>query len=211
MIAERPQTIPAVAGPTLEGALALPPGARAGVVVCHPHPLYGGDMDNPVVLAASRACTEAGLATLRFNFRGVGDSGGAWDDGRGEQDDVRAALACLGQALPEPARLALAGYSFGAAMAASVASAGLPLAGLALIAPPLAMRPWQPTPALAVDGPILLVVGRADQYCSGTAVVQLGHALPKATVTVFDGVDHFFFAGLDRLAAAVGDWAAAIS
>ena len=211
MIAERPHSIAVVGGPSLEGALAVPPAARAGVVVCHPHPLYGGDMDNPVVLAATQACTEAGLATLRFNFRGVGDSSGAWDEGRGEQDDVRAALTCLGQALPAPARLAVAGYSFGAAMAASVASAGLPLAGLALIAPPLSMRPWQPTPALAVDGRILLVAGRADHYCSPGALAQLGHALPKATVILFDGVDHFFLAGLDRLAAAVRDWAAAIS
>src|SRR5207253_10394570 len=57
----------------LEGRLAVPAGARAGVVICHPHPLYGGDMDNPVVVRVQEVCAELGLATLRFNFRGVGD------------------------------------------------------------------------------------------------------------------------------------------
>jgi len=211
MIPERPETIAGASGPTLEGALTLPARARAGVVVCHPHPLYGGDMDSPVVTAAARACAEAGLATLRFNFRGVGDSGGGWDEGRGEQDDVRAALAHLRGLLPAGAPLALAGYSFGAAMSAAVAGAGEPLAGLALIAPPLAMRPWQPPASFAVAGPILLIAGSADEYCPATALTALGRALPKATITVLDGVDHFFFAGLERLGSAVGGWAAAIS
>jgi len=211
MIAERPDTIAVSPGLALEAALALPAGASAGVVVCHPHPLYGGDMDSPVVLAIAQACAEAGLATLRFNFRGVGGSGGAWDEGRSEQDDVRAALAHLQACLPATARPALAGYSFGAMMAAAVAGAGRPLAGLALIAPPLAMRPWQPPAALAVEGPLLLLAGDADQYCPASALTALGQALPKPTVTILDGVDHFFFGGLDRLTSAVGAWAAAIS
>jgi alpha/beta superfamily hydrolase len=210
MILEQPETI-ALSDLTLEAALAMPPGARAGVVVCHPHPLYGGDMDNPVVTGVARACTEAGLATLRFNFRGVGGSGGAWDDGRGEQDDVRAALAHLRRLLPAGAPVALAGYSFGAAMSAAVAGAGEALGGLALIAPPLAMRPWQPPASLAVAGPILLAAGSADEYCPAAALTALGRALPKATITVLDGVDHFFFGGLDRLAKAAGAWAAAMS
>jgi len=210
MIPERPETITAL-GLTLEAALALPAGARAGVVVCHPHPQYGGDMDSPVVTATAQACAGAGLAALRFNFRGVGDSGGAWDEGRGEQDDVRAALAHLRNRLPPAAPLALAGYSFGAAMSAAVAGAGEPLAGLALVAPPLAMRPWQPPASLAVRGPVLLLAGSADQYCPAAALAALGRALPRATVTVLDGVDHFFFGGLDRLASAAGSWAAAIS
>jgi uncharacterized protein len=210
MIPEHPETI-ALSGRSLEAALALPPKARAGVVVCHPHPLYGGDMDNPVVTAVARACIDAGLAALRFNFRGVGDSGGAWDEGRGEQDDVRAALAHLRRRLPAEASVALAGYSFGAAMSAAVAGAGEPLGGLALVAPPLAMRPWQPPASLAVGGPILLLAGSADEYCPTAALAGLGRALPKATVTVLDGVDHFFFGGLDRLASAAAAWAAVIS
>ena len=211
MIAERPESIAAGPGLSLEAALALPAGARRGVVVCHPHPLYGGDMDNPVVTTVAEACASAGLATLRFNFRGVGGSGGAWDEGRGEQADVRAALAHLRAHLPAAARLALAGYSFGAAMSSAVAEGGEPLAGLALIAPPLAMRPWQPPASLAIDGPVLLIAGDADSYCPVAALTALARALPRATLTVIDGTDHFFFTGLDRLATAVTGWAAAIS
>jgi len=211
MIAERPETIVAASGPALEATLTLAAGASAGVVICHPHPLHGGDMDSPVVMAIFRACAAAGLAALRFNFRGVGASDGAWDEGRGEQDDVRAALDHLQARLPATGRLALAGYSFGAMMAAAVAGAGRPLAGLALVAPPLGMRPWQPPTTLAVAGPLLLVAGDADQYCPAGALTALGQALPKPTITILDGVDHFFFGGLDRLASAVSGWVAQVS
>jgi alpha/beta superfamily hydrolase len=210
MILERPATIPAGPGRGLEAAISLPAGAHLGVVVCHPHPLYGGDMDNPVVTTVARACAEAGLATVRFNFRGVGDSAGAWDEGRGEQQDVRAALAHLRALLPSTASVALAGYSFGAAMAAAVADTGEPLAGLALVAPPLAMRPWQPSAALAVAGPLLVIAGDGDQYCPGPELASLRAALPQATVTVIDGADHFFFTALERLRKAVATWAAAL-
>src|SRR5688500_5914325 len=101
MIPERPVWLPGEA--ILEAALAMPAGAGAGVVVCHPHPRYGGDMDSPVVLATVHACATRGLATMRFNFRGVGGSSGAWDNGRGEQDDVRAALHYLRDLLGTPA------------------------------------------------------------------------------------------------------------
>ena len=135
MIAERTTTVPAGAE-TLEARLAVPAGARLGVVVTHPHPLYGGDMDSPVVARIVESCAGQGLATLRFNFRGVGASTGRHDDGRGEQDDVRASLARLQDALGGDGRVALAGYSFGAAVAAAVAATA-PVAGLALVAPPL--------------------------------------------------------------------------
>ena len=82
---------------SLEGALHVAGATPApAVVVCHPHPQYGGDMDNNVVLAACSALASAGITALRFNFRGVADSDGAFDQGQGEQDDVRAALAHLG-------------------------------------------------------------------------------------------------------------------
>ena len=104
MIPEQPVTIPFAPGRSLEGALTLPDRCPAGVVLCHPHPRYGGDMDSLVVVAAAEACAGQGLATLRFNFRGVGGSGGAWDEGRGEQDDVRAAsLSCSNGSSPPPA------------------------------------------------------------------------------------------------------------
>lgn len=195
-------------GPRLEGALAVAPESRLGVVVCHPHPRYGGDMDSPVVAATAEACRRAGLATLRFNFRGVGASAGAWDEGRGERDDVRAALAHLTGLLPGPGGVALAGYSFGAAMAASVAAAGEPLAGLALIAPPLAAPSWPAPGSLTVRGPVLVVAGSEDTYCPPEALRRLEAGMPAATVTIIPGADHFFSGGLEALARAVGDWAA---
>jgi hypothetical protein len=207
MITEQPVTIPVTASLSLEGALTLPGAASAGVVVCHPHPLYGGDMDNPVVGAAVEACAAQGLATLRFNFRGVGASSGSWDEGRGEQDDVRAALALLRQRLPPTARLALAGYSFGASMSSRVAAGGPPLAGLALIAPPLASPGWQPPPKLQVDGPVLLVAGRQDQYCPPDVLTAFSQSLGDATLTILDGTDHFFFTALTPLGTALSAWA----
>jgi alpha/beta superfamily hydrolase len=81
----------------LEAVLHLPDGVPpfAGVVVCHPHPRYGGDMNNNVVLAVTRALTDRGIAALRFNFRGVGGSAGSYDDGRGETEDAQHALDAL--------------------------------------------------------------------------------------------------------------------
>ena len=211
MIPERPATITVAPDLSLEAALALPSGARAGVVVCHPHPLYGGDMDNPVVLTVADACARHGLATLRFNFRGVGGSRGSWDEGRGEQDDVRAALAHLRGLLGPPARLALAGYSFGAAMALAVASKGEPLAGLALVAPPLASPTWRPPGTLRLEGSLLIAAGSEDTHCPRPALTALAAALPGATLTVIDGADHFFFhSGGKELREAAAAWAATL-
>jgi hypothetical protein len=211
MIPERRIVIPAAGGPELEAGLALPAGAGLGAVVCHPHPRYGGDMDSSVVVTAVEACAQLGLGTIRFNFRGVGSSAGAWDEGRGEQDDARTAASYLRARLASPGRVALAGYSFGAAVAAAVAAAGEPLAGLALIAPPLAAPSWRDPRRLAVDGPILIVVGSADAYCPPEALAALRAAMPGATATVIDGADHFFSGGLDALAAAIGGWAAKLT
>jgi alpha/beta superfamily hydrolase len=209
---ERPLSIDVGGRVVLEGALALPTNPAAGVVVCHPHPLYGGDMDSPVVLAVVEACAEAGLATLRFNFRGVGGSTGAWDDGRGEQEDVRAAVRTLRQRLPpERSRVALAGYSFGAAMAAAVADSGERLDGLALIAPPLAVHPGVLRAPSGVDGPVLVAAGSDDHYCPAEGLATFARALPAATVTVIDGADHFFLTGLPQLSAALSAWAGTLT
>src|SRR3970040_2479352 len=82
-------------GPRRESRLALPGAPKAGLVVCHPHPLYGGDMDNPVVVRVAEVAQGAGVATLRFNFRGVGASGGVHGGGDGAQEHVAAAPAVL--------------------------------------------------------------------------------------------------------------------
>src|SRR5688500_16437993 len=166
MITERHVTLDGSAGVALEASLALPADAIAGVVICHPHPLYGGDMDNPLVLEVRDACHRAGLTTLRFNFRGTGRSTGRHDGGAGERDDVRAALRVLADHLPAPRTVALAGYSFGAAVAWATAAAGEHVNGLALVAPPLAAATYRPAPPTPdVDGPVLVVAGDADAHC----------------------------------------------
>ena len=211
MINERRVTLAVAEGIALEGRLAVPEGAAAGVALCHPHPLYGGDMENPVVVRVAEVCQEARLATLRFNFRGVGASTGGHDEGRGEQDDLRAALAHLEGALPAGARIGAVGYSFGATVTARVAGA-TPLAGVALIAPPLAIRGLDHLGDLAaLGGPVLIVAGTADQYCPADALARLAQTLPKAIVRTVDGADHFFFGKLYPLGEIVGTWAHAVA
>jgi uncharacterized protein len=168
-------------------------------------------MNSPVVTAAAEACGRQGLATLRFNFRGVGASQGVWDEGRGERLDVRSAMEYLRRALAQPARIAVAGYSFGAIMAAAVAASGEPLAGLALIAPPTAVAGRKPPGPLGVDGPVLVVAGSGDGYCTREALATLAAAIPGSTITVIDGADHFFSGGLAALGTAIGDWAAKLT
>lgn len=211
MINERSVAVSAVAGVELDARLALPSGAVGGVALCHPHPLYGGDMDNPVVVRAAEVCRETGLATIRFNFRGVGASTGVHDEGRGEQDDLAAALDHLTGVLPPGATLAALGYSFGATIVGRLALRR-PLAGVALIAPPLAMPALADLDGLSsVAGRILLVAGTADTYCPRDALERLGHAVPRATVRTVDGADHFFFGKLFPLGEIVGAWATSVA
>src|SRR5437899_2083890 len=99
----------------LEGRLAAPATAtRAGAVLCHPHPEYGGSMDNAVVVTVAAALVAGGFATLRFNFGGVGQSEGAFSGGPVEIDDARAALGVLAEMLRPGDPIILVGYSFGA-------------------------------------------------------------------------------------------------
>jgi alpha/beta superfamily hydrolase len=132
-------------------------------------------MDNPVVQAAVAACAGAGLATLRFNFRGVGASTGHHGGGEAERRDLDAALDHLASALGSPARpVAVAGYSFGAAVAVDLVAHRPGLAGLALIAPPLAMLDGDRLAALAAfAGPLLVVAGSRDHLCPGQALAAL--------------------------------------
>ena len=160
-------------------------------------------MDNPVVVRVAEVAQAAGMSTLRFNFRGVGASGGIHAGGEDEQDDVAAALATLRGRLPALIPVALAGYSFGAWVAARVAATMPALPALALLAPPLAMydldfvchRPLQ----------TLLVSGSRDQYCPVEALERLGIRL-GARVEVIDGAEHFFFGKLFPLGQAVERW-----
>lgn len=184
-------------GLALEGLLHLPGATPCpGVVVAHPHPQYGGDMHNNVVQALCRAANSAGAAALRFNFRGVGASQGAFDNGVGEQRDVAAALDYL-RGLPEidGARLALSGYSFGAAVSLRAAPAGL--RALVAVSPPT-IGGW--LSGASLDCPVLFVAGDRDEYCDPEALRHVAAAIgPAAEVIVHTGVDHFWWGSDDRL------------
>ncbi len=203
---EEPTVIEAGRGLRLEGYLGFTAGTRGGLVVCHPHPLYGGDMENPVVTRTAEVAREVGLATLRFNFRGVGASNGTHDEGRGEQDDVRAALAALAAKLPLGRPLGLAGYSFGAWVSARVATQEPSLSALGLIAPPLAMLEFSVPVTPRLD--VLLVAGTRDPYCPPSEFERLASQLPAARTVTIDGADHFFFGKIFPLGEAVREWLA---
>ena len=211
MIAEASVKIGVGDAVVLDARVGIPAGAARGVAISHPHPLYGGDMDNPVVVRAAEVCQEAGLATVRFNFRGVGGSSGTFDNARGEQDDLIAAHGHLAAALPSGGPVALGGYSFGASVAARVAMRHR-VPALALIAPALAMPALADLGGLAsFAGPLLVVAGTADQYCPIDALERLAKSLPQATVRTVDGADHFFFGKLFPLGEIVAAWARAVA
>ncbi len=202
---EEALTIRVPDGPALEARLAPLANPKGGFVVCHPHPLYGGDMDNPVVIRAAEVAQAAGYATLRFNFRGAGTSEGVHDKGRGEQEDVRAAMAALATHLPAGSRVGVMGYSFGAAMAARATRPSVLEAPLGLIAPPLGMYDFdflQTSP-----GRLLLVAGTADAYCPVEALHRLA-AITSAEERIVEGADHFFFGKLYPLGEVIGAWLA---
>jgi uncharacterized protein len=175
----------------LEGVLYSPDQPSTSVVVvCHPHPLRGGDMHNNVVTAIARGVLAVGSAALTFNFRGVGASQGSHDEGRGEQDDVRAAAA-YALSLEGVERVSLAGYSFGAGVAANVASTGS-FDAVALVSLPTSY-PDLETRLDAYSGPLLLLVGDADHVSSAEKLRSIAEARKNATEFVcLPGVDHFW-------------------
>ena len=190
-------------GLVLEGVLTLPDGKgrHPGVVVCHPHPQYGGDMHNNVVQVLCAALQALEIATLRFNFRGVGASGGAHDGGHGEAEDARAAVRHL-SALPElaPAQVGLAGYSFGAGMAL-LAAAGV--RALGLVSPPLRML--EADRLAAFPGEVLVISGDADHVAPGEALAGLVEgARTGIKVHVVQGADHFWWGHERELTEAIG-------
>jgi alpha/beta superfamily hydrolase len=207
MISEAAETLTTNDGVTLEARVAAAPTPRGGVVICHPHPLYGGDMDNPVVVRLVEVCHDLGLATVRFNFRGTGDSTGAHDHGTGEQHDVEAAHARLAALAGAEGPLLLAGYSFGAAVVATVAARHAELGGVVLVAPPLARVDPDGFGGLDRFGERLLIVaGSNDEICPPDRLARLRETTPRATVHIIDGANHFFFGKLYPLGEAAATW-----
>ena len=182
-------------GLSIEGMLHLPQDATdkaPGVVVCHPHPRYGGDMNNDVVLALVSGLVEDGFAALRFNFRGVGNSEGAFDWGSGETDDADAALETLSlRDEVDGSRLGIVGYSFGAAVAIQSATDSTMSQAVAAIACPAPQ--FRAFSGMELLQPKLFVLGDHDHNFPVDQFRFLckRFADPRRSEVV-TGADHFF-------------------
>jgi len=177
-------------------------------LVCHPHPVYGGTLHNKVVFHTMKALNSFGFPVLRFNFRGAALSQGEHDRGRGEVDDVRAALDWLDHEFGLP--LIMAGFSFGAAMGLAAACPDARVKAVIGLGVPMA----------AIDGrsydfgflqtcakPKLLVSGSRDQYGSKAQLDALAQSLPEPKkLAIIEGADHFFEGRLRELREAIEGW-----
>lgn len=167
--------------------------ARApAMVICHPHPLRGGDMLNNVVRSLADAFAAVGFCTLRFNFRGVGKSTGQYADGIGEQEDAKAAMAWLiAQPGIDADRLFLAGYSFGARVTLAVAATDPRVRGFIAVAPPIIRGDW---PSLgSTRGPKLFFCGGRDSHTPLDMLTGVVKSLPEPKcLVVLPDADHFF-------------------
>jgi len=177
----------------IEGLLEKNSGDR-GVAITHPHPLYGGNMYNPVVEAIASSYRRKGYSTLRFNFRGVGKSGGNYENGLGEQGDVISALSYLqelGITLVD-----LAGYSFGTVMNAEAVRNGAPAQRMIMVSPPFAFMEFgEPFPLSCLT---LVVTGSHDDFAPPELLYKiLPRWNPEVSVEVIEGADHFY-AGCER-------------
>jgi alpha/beta superfamily hydrolase len=200
-----------LAGPAgrLEAVLWTPRGvvAPAAAVVCHPHPLFGGTLDNKVVYQAAKALDGLGIPTLRFNFRGAGLSEGAHDRGEGEREDVRAVLNFLAREFPEEPLL-VAGFSFGCWVGLEVGCRDPRVRSLIAIGAPVNSSDF--SYLLGCAKPKLFVHGGNDEYGNVSRVRELVRTLPgENQLVVVDGVDHFFSGKVGELGRAVALWAAA--
>jgi uncharacterized protein len=199
-------------GLNLEGELRRPEGsARGTAVICHPHPKEGGSKDHPLLWAIRKELAARGFTVLAFNFRGVMGSEGSYEGGRGETNDVRAAVSRVREESNAPTFVV--GWSFGAHAALrealddqrveAMALLGFPLSESSFDLPPLPEPEW----LRALDRPVLFVVGQADPFCPLPDLKSLARRLPNARIEVIPNTDHFFWK-LEREAARfVGEFA----
>ncbi len=193
----------------LEGRLTRGAADRA-VVLCHPHPLYGGSMLTPVIMTAEQAFQEAGYTTLAFNFRGVGGSEGAHGGGRAEVADVTGALSYLDETLGGKSRqIAVAGYSFGSFVGAMAAAADRRVGFYLGVAPPLNHYDFGfLRQAICL---MALIAATRDEYCDASRFEALYLSLPATPWARRVDTTHDFADALDLLARACRDaiyWAA---
>ena len=191
---------------TLEGVLTVPSGVgladQVAVAIAHPHPLFGGDMDNGVVLAIADRLARLGIPSLRFNFRGVGRSEGQYDDGRGELDDLKAAVSFLGGVRGvDPTRIGLAGYSFGAEIVLRMAAqrpGRHPVVAVSPMVSSVTGKGWQ-----LVSVPKLVICGDSDAFLP---VEKLVSGTLEEERVVIAGEDHFWMCKADEMADAAAEF-----
>lgn len=174
-------------------------------VICHPHPVYGGTMDNKVVHTLSRALVQMGIPVLRFNFRGVGESEGDFDHAQGEQQDLLAAIAWLQRFRPGR-KLVLAGFSFGSYIAAKVAGQ-VDIGALISVAPPVNLYNFD---ELQPSVPWLVVMGEEDEVVPVAEVRQWVEKTSFANrqLVWMPETSHFFHGRLPDLSESVSSWMA---
>jgi alpha/beta superfamily hydrolase len=195
----------------LEAILKEPKGKARGVaLVLHPHPLGGGTMHNKVVFSAAAALSDAGLITLRINFRGVGQSTSTHDEGRGEQDDAHRALDYLAEQYPQKP-ITLAGFSFGALVGMQVGIRDPRVTNLISIGTPVGKYDFGFLKECRK--PILFVHGEHDEFGDAghlrVLVDELKEQIGEASAVqleVIPGAGHFFDDSLDELKRVIGEW-----
>ena len=182
------------------------PDASTVVLLCHPHPLYGGTLHNKVVYHAMKTFTELGLPVLRFNFRGTGRSEGLHDAGVGEQEDVRAGLDWLSKAYDRP--ILAAGFSFGAHMALRAGCADPRVSRLVSLGTPIAAADRAYTYEFLTNchKPKLFLSGAADAFGAVTDVEAAIAPAPAKQISWIAEGDHFFVGKLDQMQAVLRDW-----
>ena len=187
----------------LEGQLQFPDNHQKvpAVIVCHPHPLYGGDMDNNVVLIICNAIVENGSAALRFNFRGAGRSGGKFGGGIKEREDVKAAIDYLESRQEiDTNAISLVGYSFGGSVAFQAALEDKCVKKLALISPALDEGNWGDLKNY--PNPKLILIGDSDEVVSFSRVKSYFTA--NKDFQVVAGADHFWWGYEHEVGARIG-------
>jgi len=189
--------------PSIEARVRGSADATRAILLCHPHPLYGGTMHSAVIVALGKVLAEQGetLATVRFNYRGVGKSGGAYAAGEGETKDAQAALRHMGHRFPK-AKLVVCGYSFGTWVGLRSAAIEGTVERVALVAPAVRIFDFVREDATSFQGRIAIYLGDADEFCDVAEAEVLARDL-GAKLTVFPGNDHYFLAGRRKLADAV--------
>lgn len=183
------------------------PSTTHAALICHPHPLFGGTMHNKVVYNAMKALTGFGFHALRFNFRGAGLSEGKHDEGRGEQDDVRAALDFLHNEFNLP--IIQCGFSFGSSVGSRIACPDPRVVGIISLGTPVNVQGRVYTYQFLKDcaKPKLFISGSKDEY-SPLAELQAAYsnaAEPKK-LAIVEGSGHFFDNGLDQLRSNIEAW-----